>query len=228
VRTASVVAVALLTIGLAAGVRAQPAEPEPALRIYVVRHAQAWKNVSSAQRPPGMTDEKLDSLTEKGFARAGAIGRELADAGVARVVCSPAQRARQTAGEIASVLGLGAPEARDEFRPLDHGTERRAADYRWRISNWNAGRDPRPEGGESLSDALARAAAYLEAARTGAGNGALVVVTHGEITAALLSKAAGVSPLAGYERYFVGEGTINEIEIDATGRWRLVGKAVKP
>jgi broad specificity phosphatase PhoE len=57
---------------------------------------------------------------------------------------------------------------------------------------------------------------------------AVVVVTHGEITSALLSRAAGVSPLAGYDDHFVAEGTISEIEIGGDGSWKLLRQGVEP
>jgi hypothetical protein len=52
-------------------------------------------------------------------------------------------------------------------------------------------------------------------------------VTHGEIAAALLSKAAGVSPLAGYDDHFVAEGTLSDVAIHPDG-WELLATGVKP
>ena len=205
------------------------AEPRttPLVRVYVVRHAAAWKNVPSRQRPPGLTDAQLDALTDGGRAQAKAVGTRLAGAGVTRVVSSPAQRARQTAEVIAGVLGTGAIEVSAAFQPLQNGTSREAAHYGWRTSNWKRGADPRPPDGESLGDALARASGFLDAIGRDAPGTTLVVVTHGEITAALLSQAAGVSPLTGYARHFVREGTISDIAIGADG-WELLATGVKP
>jgi probable phosphoglycerate mutase len=194
-----------------------------ALRVYLVRHAQAWKNVPALRRPPGMSEEQLDSLTEKGQEQARAIGRRLRGAGITRVVSSPAQRARQTAEAIAGELGIGPVEVSEAFQPLQHGTSRQAADFRWRTGHWKAGRDPRPEGGESLADGLARAAADLDARAAAAPGTAIVVVTHGEITAALRSRAAGISPLAGHESNFVPEATVSEVAI-TPHRWQLLSK----
>lgn len=236
-RRAARVALVLLLAVLAGSAPAQepaafrPLGPaaggEPTLRVYVVRHAQAWKNVPAAQRPPGLDKAGLDSLTEAGQARARAVGERLRGAGATRIVCSPAQRARQTAEAIAGVLGTGAIEASDAFRPLEHGASRRAADYRWRTDNWRAGLDPRPDQGESLTDGLARAAGFLEALAKETPGATVVVVTHGEIAAALLSRAAGIAPLAGYDRNFVGEGTISELAV-YDDRWELLAKGVKP
>ncbi len=205
------------------------AEPrtEPIVRVYVVRHAAAWKNVPARSRPPGMTDAQLDSLTDAGLAQAKSVGTRLRGAGVTRVVSSPAQRARQTAEAIAGVLGTGPIEVSAAFQPLQHGASRDAANYRWRTDNWRRGADPRPPDGESLGDGLARASAFLDAVGREAPGTTVVVVTHGEITAALLSQAAGVSPSAGYARHFVGEGTISDIALHADG-WELLAKGVKP
>lgn len=205
------------------------AEPrsEPIARVYVVRHAAAWKNVPARSRPAGLTDAQLDSLTDGGLLQAKAVGMRLAGAGVTRVVSSPAQRARQTAEAIAGVLGSGPIEVSAAFQPLQHGASRDAANYRWRTDHWKRGADPRPPDGESLGDGLARAAQFLDAIGREAPGTTLVVVTHGEITAALLSHAAGVSPLTGYARHFVREGTISDVAIGADG-WQLLAKGVKP
>lgn len=227
-RVVLVLALALATPAAAQEFRQLGAAPgeAPLVRVYLVRHAQAWKNVPASRRPPGMRAAELDSLTDAGVARARAAGARLRGAGVTRLVSSPAQRARQTAAEIAAALGVAAVEVSESFEPLQHGADRRAADSRWRIGNWKAGRDPRPDGGESLEDALARAARFLDAIATAAPGTTLVVVTHGEIAAALLSRAAGISPLAGYETNFVAEGTISDIAIHAD-RWELLARGVR-
>jgi probable phosphoglycerate mutase len=205
------------------------AEPgqDPLLRVYVVRHAEAWKNVPFLRRPPGLGAAQLDSLTDRGRTQARAVGTRLAGAGVTRVVSSPAQRARQTAERIADILGTGPIEVSAAFRPLEHGTSREAANYRWRTGHWKRAEDPRPPGGESLGDGLERAVRFLEVIGRTAPGTTLVVVSHGEITAALLSRAAGVSPLRGYADHFVGEGTISDLVLTAEG-WELLAKGIAP
>jgi broad specificity phosphatase PhoE len=200
----------------------------PALRVYLVRHAQAWKNVPAASRPHPMSAEELDGLTPSGFARSERVGARLAKAGIARVLCSPARRARQTAETIARVLRLGPPTADDAFRPIDFGTDPRGADFRWRTTQWKAGHDPRPPGGESLGDGLERAVAAFDTLAKEEAGTSLVVVTHGEIASALVSHAAGVPPLTSYGRSFVGEGTITIIDIGRSGRWTLVARSLRP
>ena len=199
---------------LAAG-RAVTAEPPPAptLRVFVVRHAQAWKNVPSQQRPRPMSADELDALTPKGLARAEALGKELAGRDVVAVYASPARRAQQTAAAIAQSLGLGAPIVSESFRTLDSGSDERLASGSARMKNWTAGRDPRPEGGESLADGYARAASAVAELATKHAGHAVVVVTHGEIASSLLTKAAGQELLTGYFQHFPDEGSIHPLVI---------------
>lgn len=193
--------------GQAAAVEAASAP----LRVFVIRHAPAWKNVPAARRPRPMSADELDALTPDGLERARSIAKELAGRDVVAVYTSPAQRAQQTAEAIAAGLTLAAPTVEPAFRTLDTGTDARAASGSVRARNWQSGRDPRPPGGESLADGLARATAALEAIAHEHGGHAVVVVTHGEIAAALRTDAAGQSLLSGYFDHFPREGSIHEI-----------------
>jgi probable phosphoglycerate mutase len=149
------------------------------------------------------------------------VGASLAGKGIVAVYCSPAQRARQTAEAIAKQLGLDAPIADEAFRTLDKGSDAAAASGMARMRSWQAGKDPRPPGGESLGDGFARASARLEALRAEYGGKAIAVVTHGEIAATLLAKAAGQDIVRGYFDHFPGEGRVREIEVDAKGLHRV-------
>jgi len=200
----------------------EPAAP-PLLRVYVVRHAQAWKNVPSSLRPKGMTDEQLDALTAKGLEQAERIGKALVGRDVVAVYCSPARRAQQTAQAIARALGLAdGPSVDEAFASLSAGSDRSALDWRWRTHNFDAGQDPRPAEGESLADGLARAERAIGRIATEHSGHAVVVVTHGEIAAALLGRAAGTPLVASYRKNFIDEGTVREIAIYSGGRWQLV------
>jgi len=201
-----------VTLTAARSVAEQPA-PAPTLRVFVVRHAQAWKNVPSLLRPKSMSAEELDALTPKGLARAEEIGKELAGRDVVAVYSSPARRAQQTAAAIAHALGLGAPIVSESFRTLDSGSDPDAASGSARMKNWKAKKDPRPAGGESLADGNARAStAVAELAKKYHGH-AIVIVTHGEIASSLLTRAAGQDLLAGYFDHFPDEGSIHELQI---------------
>jgi len=192
---------------------AEGASPAPTLRVFVVRHAQAWKNVPSMLRPRPMSADELDALTPKGLERAEALGKELAGRDVVAVYASPARRAQQTAAAIAQSLGLRAPIVSESFRTLDSGSDERLASGSVRMKNWTAGRDPRPEGGESLADGYARAASAVAELATRHAGHAVVVVTHGEIASSLLTKAAGQELLTGYFQHFPDEGSIHPLVI---------------
>ncbi len=60
--------------------------------LYIIRH--------------GDPDYTTDTLTERGWAQAEAVGKRMADAGINRVFSSPMGRARQTAEPTCRLLGL--------------------------------------------------------------------------------------------------------------------------
>ena len=201
-----------VTLTAARSVAEQPA-PAPTLRVFVVRHAQAWKNVPSLLRPKSMSAEELDALTPKGLARAEEIGKELAGRDVVAVYSSPARRAQQTAAAIAHALGLGAPIVSESFRTLDSGSDPDAASGSARMKNWKAKQDPRPAGGgESLADGNARATAEIAELRKKYAGHAIVVVTHGEIASSLLTRGADEDLLSGYFDHFPDEGSIHTLD----------------
>ena len=102
----------VLTVGLLLGGcgprfiqhRKNPAiEGNAILRVYLVRHAEAYKNVLHM---PGTPDEKLDSLTSKGQMQAASVGIFLKGKGIVAVITSPTGRTRETADAIGEALGL--------------------------------------------------------------------------------------------------------------------------
>lgn len=218
--------IAVLLVLLLAAVQPAAAEPPataPVLRVYVVRHAQAWKNVPRILRPKGMTDDQLDALTPKGLEQAERLGKALVGHDIVAVYTSPARRAQQTAQAIARALGLPTPPDVDPaFASLSAGSEKAALDWRWRTHNFDTGKDPRPAEGESLADGLARAEHAIAAIAEAHAGHAVVVVTHGEIAAALLGRAAGTPLVASYRKNFIDEGTWREIAIDTAGHWSLI------
>lgn len=214
----NLLALVVLVVATFASPTARAQEPDTAtqpapMRVLLVRHASAWKNVPSAQRPRPMSSAELDSLTPQGRARAEALGRQLVGKGVVAVYASPAQRAQQTAAAIATALGLGAPITNPAFRPLDVGTDANAASGTARMKNWKSGKDPRPPSGESLNDGLTRASeALAELAKRHPGE-TIVVVTHGEIASSLITEAAGQDLLSHYFQNFPAEGSVHQLEI---------------
>lgn len=191
----------------------QPALAPAPMHVLLVRHASAWKNVPAAQRPRPMSTAELDSLTPSGVALAEKVGKSLAGKGVVAVYTSPANRAQQTASAIAKATGAGAPITDEAFRSLDVGNDARAASGTMRMQNWKSGDDPRPPGGESLGDGLARAnAELLQLAKKHAGQ-TVVVVTHGEIASSLITQAAGQDLLTHYFKNFPDEGSVHEFDV---------------
>jgi len=206
----------LVLLALAALLVPAAARADDALRVYVIRHANAWKNVAPSHRPAGMSDDDLDALTPAGLAKAEQVGAELAGKGIVAVYSSPARRAQQTAAAIAKRIGLTEPPiVAEEFRTLDSGTDKDASNGMLRMKSWKAGKDPRPPAGESLADGFARATAKLAELRAKYPGRAIAVVTHGEIAASLLAKAAGQDIVAGYVAHFPDEGSVHEIRFGA-------------
>lgn len=217
IRSHASLALLFLAVALAASAHAQEAPPVPAagsgLRVYVIRHANAWKNVPAAQRPRAMSTAELDALTPAGLAKAERVGASLRGKEIVAVYSSPARRARQTAEAIAKALGLEAPIVDEAFRTLDTGSDRATSSGTARMRNWKAGKDPQPAGGESLHDGFDRASAKLAALAQQHAGRAVAVVTHGEIAASLLANAAGEDILQGYFEHFPDEGSVHEIEM---------------
>jgi probable phosphoglycerate mutase len=189
--------------------------PSGALRVYLVRHGQAFSNLDPVpDLPPG----ELDHLTALGTRQAEAAGRALAGRGVTRVLTSPASRARETAEGISQVLGLSPPAVEPRLRSLElgRGTDGRKLTWKDRAAEWEAGRDPSPPEGESMErvgdrvDLLVRA---LARSRRGTG---VVLVAHGEVLAAYLGHVRGtLAP----KRYPPGlaNGSITVVDVAPTG-----------
>lgn len=72
-------------------------EGEVLLRVYLVRHGEAYRNVP---HPADMPEQKLDSLTPRGLTQAAGAGKILKGKGVVAVIASPTGRTRQTAAAI--------------------------------------------------------------------------------------------------------------------------------
>lgn len=176
----------LMALMLLAGCERREASTPPPSRsptqLCVVRHAEAFKNLSPT--PPDMSDAQLDTLTETGAAQARQLGQRLPN-GVVLLMTSPAQRAQQTA----ALLGLKL-EARvtPSLRPLE-GT----MSWEARQAQWARGEDARPAGGgESLADGARRVEALLAEVRQKLGPGEhAVMVTHGDVAALLLGELRG-------------------------------------
>jgi len=190
--------------------------------VFVVRHAQAYLNLPDHD---GMPEEKLDSLTPRGIKQATATGAYLRDKNIVLVVASPTGRTRQTSGIIAEQIGMkSSPSVDPAFAATKDGLtpDGKPADWSWRQEQWKADRDPRPEGGESLEDAVNRAVQAVEELIRQHPGKALVIVTHSDICAGLAGQAAGTPFPSRYGKHKTSFGSVIQIAVSPDGNWKLL------
>src|SRR5262245_16487825 len=158
---------------------AEPLAPAPAgaMRVFLVRHGQAYSNLDPE---PDLPPEKLDSLTDLGRKQSRAAARFLAGRGVAAILTSPAGRARETAQELREGLGLGGTTVEPRIRPLELGRTPDGAPLDWdqRIADWEAGRDPSPPGGESLEQLGQRVLELVRSLQPAQAGKSVALVAH--------------------------------------------------
>lgn len=197
------------------------------LSVYLVRHAESKKNVAHL---PWTPEEELDTLTVKGRRQAAAIGRFLKDKGIVAVLSSPADRARETAQAISQVIGLKRGyEVEKAFASLRPGKDRdgNQMSWAWREKQWAQGQDPRPEGGESLLDGEIRAKNALNRLSERFYGMAVVIVSHGDICAALLGHAENAPMSKRYVLHNVPTGSVSELIMTDTG-WHVLEEGRQP
>lgn len=200
-------------------------EPVGKARALLVRHgATEW---STTGRHTGRTD--LPLLPE-GNRQAEALAAVLAGVPVARVLCSPLLRARETA----RLAGLGdRAEALEDLREWDYGEYegRTTAAIRRQRPGWTPWRDGFP-GGETLESLGARADRVVAQVRLA--EGLVVLFGHGHIlrviaarwlaldpgAGALLALAAGSISLLGWEHG--SDPVISAWNVDAAGQAAVV------
>lgn len=149
--------------------------------LCVVRHAEAFKNLDPP--PADMTAEELDSLTVDGKRQAHELRKSI-PRGVTRVWSSPANRARETAAQLALRPPVVIEPA---LRQLD-------GEISWdeRTTAWSRGEDGRPDGGESLGDGAERVREMLDRLREELSPGEhAVIVSHGDIVSLILGELRG-------------------------------------
>jgi broad specificity phosphatase PhoE len=140
--------------------------------IAFVRHGQTELN--RAGRLQGRIDVPLSAL---GAEQAAALGRGYAAEPVARVLSSPLQRARDTAGAIAGAHGI-AVEVDERLIELDYGDWDGVAladvpPEAW--AAWRTDTDFAPPGGETLADVAARVTRFCTDAL---GDELVIAVSH--------------------------------------------------
>lgn len=188
----------LLALAVAAGLATPPAAApaeaaSPVLQVYLVRHGQAFSNLTPK---PKMTDQQLDHLTPLGREQAAETGRALAARAPAAILTSPAGRARETAEEIRQAAGVAAA-LRVEPRV-------------------------RPQGeSETPEQVAARVLEAVRAERERHRGRAVVVVAHSEVIGAFLAVVRG-EPAANVSMVTLRNGSVSLVELDGEGRPELV------
>jgi probable phosphoglycerate mutase len=164
--------------------------PADTLRVFLVRHGQAYSNLDPE---PDLPPDQLDRLTDLGRAQSQAAAGFLKGRGVVGVLSSPAGRARETAAELCGSLALAAATVEARLRPLElgRGPDGTPLDWDQRISEWEAGRDPSPPGGESLEQLGQRVLALVRSLRAAHAGRSLVLVAHSEVIGAFLGELDG-------------------------------------
>ncbi|HWO18954.1 MAG TPA: histidine phosphatase family protein [Kofleriaceae bacterium] len=167
-------------------------------RILLARHGETeWNAIGRMQ---GHTDVPLSDV---GRAQARALAAQLAGAEIAAIVTSDLVRARETGEIIAAALGLGAPAIEPALRERRFGVfegltrDECAARYpdAWRA--WHErtggpeGSEPRQLASARIAEALARIAAGEAGWQPGAGQGPVLVVTHGGLMRIWLTDVLG-------------------------------------
>lgn len=207
-------------LGLAGCSEPRPVEPPapspPAVvpvTVYLVRHGESWKNV---KHPAEMKDEDVDRLTPRGREQAEEAGRVLLARIAAprerlRILSSPLGRTTETATIVRGML----------FPPRRGGGAKGVEENVIVLPRLALFAD-----GESVEDGQRRAAAEIEDfISSTAGISVLVVVTHGDVIAALLGKAAGTPLDRSAAMHEVSTGTVSEVEVSPERKWTLVRQA---
>jgi len=179
---------------------------------HLVRHGEhGLLGRVLAGRMPGV------GLTERGRAEIEAVGDRLAGADLAALCASPLDRTRESAEIISRRLDLPI-EFRDDVIELDYGEwtgatfESIRADSRWQL--WSVHRSiARIPGGETMREVQRRATEALMELHVRHPDGAVAVVSHGDVIRAALVFALGM-PLDFYNRIEVAQGSISTLRIE--------------
>ncbi len=182
---------------------------------HLVRHGEhALQSRIIAGRTTGI------GLSPKGRAEAAAVAERLIGEKVRAIYASPLDRTRETAAILAGHLDL--PIAiHDDLIELDFGEwtgltfDQVRTDERW--LPWQSCRSIAAiPGGESWRQVQDRAVRALFDLRRSHPDGAVILVSHGDVIRAALLFALGM-PLDFYNRIEVATGSISTVRIDDNG-----------
>ena len=159
-------------------------------------------------------------LSERGRAEIALVAERLAGENIAALYASPLQRTRETAEILAARLDLPVGY-RDDVIELDFGEwtgltfDQVRADPRWPL--WQSCRSIAAiPGGESMRQVQERVVGALFELRRSRAEGAVAIVSHGDVIRAALLFALGM-PLDFYARLEIGLGSVSTIRIDDSG-----------
>ncbi|MFT8244344.1 histidine phosphatase family protein [Roseomonas sp. BN140053] len=195
-----------------------------ATTLFLVRHAAHDRvHDTLTGRTPGV------SLGAAGRAQAEWLAERLGREAVEAVLCSPLERAHETAAPIAARLGLEAV-VDPGLLEIDFGAwtgmrfDALATDAGWR--HWNAARgSARPPAGrtpgESMAEAQRRALDAVERARAAHAEAGVVLVSHADVIRAVLLAVLGM-PLDAFHRIEVSPASVSVVSAWEGGA-RLLG-----
>ncbi len=212
-------ATCLFALGGSDALASLPPPSPGTLRLYLIRHGQAFSNLDPT---PDLPPEKLDHLTELGQGQADRAGRALAAHGIALVLTSPASRARETAERVASTIGAPAPTVEPRLRPFALGQDKNGKPLDWaeRIAHWKDGYDPSPTGGESMEQMGARVADLVSALAKERRERSVVLVAHGEVIGAYVGHLRRTPPSQRYP-FDIANASLTVVDVGADARPRL-------
>jgi probable phosphoglycerate mutase len=188
--------------------------------LVVWRHGRTeWNDTGRFQ---GQLDPPLDAV---GHAQARAAAAALATLAPRAIVSSDLLRARSTAEYLAAATGL-AVTTDERLREIDvgewGGLTRPEIEVRFpeTYAAWLRGQDVRREGGENLAEVTQRAFAAASAHLDAAGDGPLVLVTHGGTSRSLVLALLGL-PVSAWSMFAaLGNARWASLERRTSG-WRL-------
>ncbi len=192
----------------------------PVLTLLLVRHAShGLLGRVLAGRMPGV------NLSEAGRAEATRLAEGLAGRGIRRVLSSPLERTRATAGLVAGRTGCPV-EIADEINEIDCGAwtgatfETLAADPRREA--WNRSRSTASApGGESMAAVQARAMGLVQRLAARDHDDTVVLVSHADVVKAIVCDVLGLS-LDRHDHLAVDPASVTTLHV-----WRDYARLVR-
>jgi len=188
--------------------------PTVSATLFLVRHA------AHVELGKVLSGRRSDvALSSDGLEQAAIVGDLLGTLPIAAVYSSPRERAWYTARDIAEPHELEV-KVRDALDEIDFGqwTGRPFSDLEgdedWQ--RWNEARSTaRTPGGESMAEAVERAASALEVIASEHDGQTVAAVTHCDIIRGVLARYLGI-PLDNLLRFDIDPASISSLEL---GRW---------